>query len=69
MKLKQIREVYGFKQKQMAELLCLNRNTYVHYETGRREIPAIVAQRIERKFDLEAVAKVIALRHELLLAI
>lgn len=69
MELKEIREVYGFKQKQMAELLRLNLSTYAHYEIGRREVPSVLADRIKRTFDLEAVAKVIALRHELLEAI
>ena len=56
MKLKQIREAYGFNQSQMANLIGIKLKKYVQYELELESIPDSVVARIRRKFDLEAIA-------------
>ena len=36
-KIRQLREKYGYTQKKMSELLGVERSTYTYYETGKTE--------------------------------
>lgn len=35
----ELRERSDFKQKEIAEILCIDQRVYSNYETGKREIP------------------------------
>ncbi len=42
-RIRDLREDADLTQKQMADILFMHRTTYMHYESGEREIPFSVA--------------------------
>ena len=41
LRLRELREEYGYTQMQIADFLNVRQNTYSQYELGKREIPLI----------------------------
>lgn len=52
--LKKIREKNGFTQEKLAKAIGLNRSTYSNYESGIRDIPYDVVERISNLLGFEA---------------
>ena len=51
-KLRALRQKNGWTQKQMAEMLHINRSTYAYYETGATQPDLDMLCRIARLFDV-----------------
>lgn len=51
MRLKEIREDYDIKQRDIARLLNIRQNTYSQYETGQRQLPLDALIRLAVFFD------------------
>lgn len=45
-RLKELRNEFGYTQKEVAELLHVRQNTYSQYETGARELPISVLKQL-----------------------
>ena len=51
--LKKIREISGFTQEQVAKSIGIERSAYSNYETGTREVPYEVIEKISNLFGCE----------------
>ena len=52
LKLKEVREEFGYTQKQVAEYLCVRQNTYSQYESYKREIPLTLLIKLADLYDV-----------------